>query len=117
MTLEEKASLCSGLDFWHTKGVERLGIPSEMVSDGPHGLRKQDDKADHLGINDSIQAVCFPAGCATASSFNRELVTKLGETLGEECQAENVSTILGPAMNIKRSPLCIHDELIRKDGY
>ena len=106
MTLEEKASLCSGLDFWHTKGVERLGIPSEMVSDGPHGLRKQDDKADHLGINDSIQAVCFPAGCATASSFNRELVTKLGETLGEECQAENVSTILGPAMNIKRSPLC-----------
>ena len=94
MTLEEKASLCSGLDFWHTKGVERLGIPSEMVSDGPHGLRKQDDKADHLGINDSIQAVCFPAGCATASSFNRELVTKLGETLGEECQAENVSTIL-----------------------
>lgn len=94
------------LDFWHTKGVERLGIPSEMVSDGPHGLRKQDDKADHLGINDSIQAVCFPAGCATASSFNRELVTKLGETLGEECQAENVSTILGPAMNIKRSPLC-----------
>ena len=71
MTLEEKASLCSGLDFWHTKGVERLGIPSEMVSDGPHGLRKQDDKADHLGINDSIQAVCFPAGCATASSFNR----------------------------------------------
>lgn len=109
MTLEEKASLCSGLDFWHTKGVERLGIPSEMVSDGPHGLRKQDDKADHLGINDSIQAVCFPAGCATASSFNRELVTKLGETLGEECQAENVSTILGPAMNIKRSPLCGRD--------
>ena len=106
MTLEVKASLCSGLDFWRTKGVERLGIPSEMVSDGPHGLRKQDDKADHLGINDSIQAVCFPAGCATASSFNRELVTKLGETLGEECQAENVSTILGPAMNIKRSPLC-----------
>mgnify|MGYP002551115345 FL=1 len=106
MTLEEKASLCSGLDFWHTQGVERLGIPSEMVSDGPHGLRKQDDKADHLGINDSIQAVCFPAGCATASSFNRELVTKLGETLGEECQAENVSAILGPAMNIKRSPLC-----------
>ncbi|EOS38365.1 hypothetical protein C808_02566 [Lachnospiraceae bacterium M18-1] len=106
MTLEEKAGLCSGLDFWHTKGVERLRIPSEMVSDGPHGLRKQDDAADHLGINDSIKAVCFPAGCATASSFNRELVTKLGETLGEECQAENISTILGPAMNIKRSPLC-----------
>nr|WP_304971579.1 glycoside hydrolase family 3 C-terminal domain-containing protein [uncultured Schaedlerella sp.] len=106
MTLEEKAGLCSGLDFWHTKGIERLGIPSEMVSDGPHGLRKQDQAADHLGINDSIQAVCFPAGCATASSFDRDLVRKLGETLGEECQAENISTILGPAMNIKRSPLC-----------
>lgn len=106
MTLEEKAGLGSGLDFWHTKGVERLGIPSVMVTDGPHGLRKQDGEGDHLGINVSIKAVCFPAGCATASSFDRELVTKLGETIGEECQAENVSTILGPAMNIKRSPLC-----------
>ena len=106
MTLEEKAGLCSGLDFWHTKGVERLGIPSVMVCDGPHGLRKQDEEGDHLGINDSIKAVCFPAGCATASSFDRELIKKLGETIGEECQAENVSTILGPAMNIKRSPLC-----------
>ena len=64
MTLEEKAGLCSGDDFWHTKAVERLGIPRTMVSDGPHGLRKQDDKADHLGINDSIKAVCFPAACA-----------------------------------------------------
>ena len=118
MTLEEKASLCSGLDFWHTKGVERLGIPSEMVCDGPHGLRKQDDAADHLGINDSIKAVCFPAGCATASSFNRDLVRKLGETLGEECQAEHVSTILGPAMNIKRSPLCGRNfEYYSEDPY
>ena len=118
MTLEEKASLCSGLDFWHTKGVERLGIPSEMVCDGPHGLRKQDDAADHLGINDSIKAICFPAGCATASSFNRDLVRKLGETLGEECQAENVSTILGPAMNIKRSPLCGRNfEYYSEDPY
>ncbi len=106
MTLEEKAGLCSGLDFWRTKGVERLGVPSVSVSDGPHGLRKQADKADHLGINESIKAVCFPAGCATASSFDRELVQKLGEVIGEECQAEDVSTILGPAMNIKRSPLC-----------
>lgn len=106
MTLEEKAGLCSGLDFWHTKGIERLGIPSVMVSDGPHGLRKQDDAADHLGVNESIKAVCFPAGCATASSFDRNLTEGLGERLGEECQAENVSTILGPAMNIKRSPLC-----------
>lgn len=86
MTLEEKAGLCSGLDFWHTKGIERLGIPSEMVSDGPHGLRKQDQAADHLGMNDSIKAVCFPAGCATASSFNRDLLTRLGETLGRNAR-------------------------------
>ena len=105
MTLEEKAGLCSGEDFWHTKAVERLGIPSVMVSDGPHGLRKQDEAADHLGINDSIKAVCFPAGCALASSFDRELAEKMGETIGQECQAENISTILGPAVNIKRSPL------------
>lgn len=106
MTLEEKASLCSGLDFWHTKGVERLGVPSVMVSDGPHGLRKQEEEADHLGLNGSIKAVCFPAGCAMAASFSREAAGKLGEILGNECQAEDVSTILGPAMNIKRSPLC-----------
>lgn len=106
MTLEEKASLCSGLDFWHTKSVERLGVPSVMVSDGPHGLRKQEEEADHLGINGSIKAVCFPAGCAMAASFSREAAKKLGEVLGDECQAENISTILGPAMNIKRSPLC-----------
>ena len=71
LTLEEKAGLCSGLDFWHTKGVERLGVPSVMVSDGPHGLRKQEEGADHLGIHDSIQAVCFPAACATSASFDR----------------------------------------------
>ncbi len=106
MTLEEKAGMCSGADFWHLKGVERLGIPSVMVTDGPHGLRKQSDQADHLGINESIKAVCFPTGCATASSFDRNLLRKIGETIGQECQAENVSTILGPAMNIKRSPLC-----------
>lgn len=106
MTLEEKASLCSGADFWHTKGVARLGIPAVAVSDGPHGLRKQDGEADHLGLNESIRAVCFPAGCALAASFDKSLARLLGETLGNECQAENVSTILGPAMNIKRSPLC-----------
>lgn len=106
MTLEEKASLCSGEDFWHTKSVDRLGVPSSMVSDGPHGLRKQAVDADHLGINESIKAVCFPAGCATAASFNRELITGMGETIGNECQAEDVSVVLGPAVNIKRSPLC-----------
>ena len=118
MTLEEKAGLCSGADFWHTKAVERLGIPAVMVSDGPHGLRKQDEAGDHLGINDSIKAVCFPAGCALASSFDRELAEKMGETIGQECQAEDVSTILGPAVNIKRSPLCGRNfEYYSEDPY
>lgn len=106
MTLEEKASLCSGEDFWNTKAIERLGIPSAMLTDGPHGLRKQSKDGDHLGLGESIKAVCFPAGCATAASFDRELLTRMGETIGNECQAEDVSIILGPAVNIKRSPLC-----------
>ena len=106
MTLEEKAGLCSGDDFWHTKAVERLGIPRTMVSDGPHGLRKQDDAADHLGINDSIQAVCFPAASATAASFDPDMIREMGEALGDSCQHEKVSVVLGPAVNIKRSPLC-----------
>lgn len=118
MTLEEKAGLCSGADFWHTKAVERLGVPQIMVSDGPHGLRKQDMTADHLGVNDSIKAVCFPAGCATASSFDRSLVTKMGQALGEECQAEDVAVLLGPAVNIKRSPLCGRNfEYYSEDPY
>lgn len=118
MTLEEKAGLCSGADFWHTKTVDRLNVPASMVSDGPHGLRKQDEKSDHLGVNDSIKAVCFPTACATASSFDRELLTSLGEALGDECQAENVSVILGPAVNIKRSPLCGRNfEYFSEDPY
>ena len=118
MTLEEKASMCSGADFWHTEAVERLGIPASMVSDGPHGLRKQDQAGDHLGVNESIKAVCFPAGCGTAASFNRELLRQMGEALGEECQAEGVSVILGPAVNIKRSPLCGRNfEYYSEDPY
>ncbi len=118
MTLEEKAGLCSGADFWHTKTVNRLNVPASMVSDGPHGLRKQDEKSDHLGVNDSIKAVCFPTACATASSFDRDLLTSLGEALGDECQAENVSVILGPAVNIKRSPLCGRNfEYFSEDPY
>ena len=74
MTLEEKVGLCSGLDFWHLKGVERLGVPSIMVSDGPHGLRKQEEEGDHLGINDSIKAVCFPPAVLSACSFDTELM-------------------------------------------
>lgn len=106
MTLEEKAGMCSGLDFWHLKSVERLGIPEVMVSDGPHGLRKQDDKGDHLGMNDSIKAVCFPPAALSACSFDRELMESMGETIGREAQANDVSVVLGPAVNIKRSPLC-----------
>ncbi len=118
MTLEEKAGMLSGADFWHTKGVERLDIPQTMVSDGPHGLRKQDEQGDHLGVNDSIKAVCFPAGCASASSFDRALLTEMGEYLGDECQAEGISVLLGPAMNIKRSPLCGRNfEYLSEDPY
>lgn len=118
MTLEEKASMCSGGDFWHTKSVERLGIPNVMVSDGPHGLRKQDLKADHLGVNISIKAVCFPSACATACSFNKELIQTMGKALGNECQAEDVSVLLGPGCNIKRSPLCGRNfEYFSEDPY
>ena len=118
MTLEEKAGMCSGADFWKLKCVERLGIPQVMVTDGPHGVRKQAEAADHLGINESEKAICFPAGCATASSFDRDLIRRQGELLGQECQAMNVSTILGPAMNIKRSPLCGRNfEYYSEDPY
>ena len=86
MTLKEKCSLLSGEDFWHTKAVERLGIPAIMVSDGPHGLRKQDESCEGGSENDSIKAVCFPAACATASSFDTDVMRRLGETLGDECQ-------------------------------
>ena len=117
-TLEEKASLCSGSDFWHTEPVERVGIPRVMVSDGPHGLRKQDESADHLGINDSIKAVCFPAACATAAGFDREMLQKMGEALGDTCQHEKVGVLLGPAINIKRSPLCGRNfEYFSEDPY
>ena len=118
MTLEEKAGMCSGKDFWHLKSVERLGIPEVMVSDGPHGLRKQAENADHLGINESIKAVCFPTACATACSFDRDLLEEMGSALGKECQAENVSVLLGPAVNIKRSPLCGRNfEYFSEDPY
>ncbi|MBU3200352.1 glycoside hydrolase family 3 C-terminal domain-containing protein [Clostridium estertheticum] len=118
MTLEEKAGLCSGLDFWHTKSVLRLGIPSIMVTDGPHGLRKQSGESDHLGLNCSVPATCFPSGATLASSWDRSLIEKVGIALGEECQAEDVSILLGPAANIKRSPLCGRNfEYFSEDPY
>ena len=118
MTLEEKAGMCSGFDFWYLKSVDRLGIPKVMVSDGPHGLRKQDEKGDHLGLNGSVQAVCFPPACLSACSFDRELMTEFGEVIGKEAQANDVSVILGPAVNIKRSPLCGRNfEYYSEDPY
>lgn len=118
MTLEEKAGLCSGFDFWHTKAVKRLDVPAIMVSDGPSGLRKQDQNGDHLGVNDSIKAVSFPSGCLTACSFDRALMRMEGEILGDECQAEDVAVLLGPAINIKRSPLCGRNfEYLSEDPY
>ncbi|MBQ3705129.1 MAG: glycoside hydrolase family 3 C-terminal domain-containing protein [Clostridia bacterium] len=118
MTLEEKCSLLSGADFWHTRSVDRLGVKGVMVSDGPHGLRKQEEKGDHLGVNDSIKAVCFPAACASTASFDRSLVRKIGETIGDQCQHEQVAVNLGPAINIKRSPLCGRNfEYMSEDPY
>ncbi len=118
LTLEEKAGLCSGMDFWTTKGVERLGIPSIMLTDGPHGLRKQKGGTDHLGIAESVPATCFPSGAGLACSWDRELIRKVGEALGIECLAENVGILLGPAANIKRSPLCGRNfEYFSEDPY
>ena len=105
MTLEEKVSLLQGRGWWHTVPVERLGVPSIMVSDGPHGLRKQVPSPDHPG-DDTIKATCFPTAAGMACSFDPELMAELGGILGDTCQAEDVAVLLGPAANIKRSPLC-----------
>lgn len=118
LTLEEKAGLCSGESFWRTKAIERLGIPSILLTDGPHGVRKQAGSADHLGLNESVPATCFPSAVGLASSWNRELVRKVGEALGKESQAEGVSILLGPGANIKRSPLCGRNfEYFSEDPY
>jgi len=101
MTLEEKASLCSGLDFWHTKPIERLGIPSIRMSDGPHGLRKEETM-----FSKTVPATCFPPASCLSASWDRDLIERVGKAIGEECQAENVQILLGPGVNIKRiSPL------------
>ncbi|MBR6101531.1 MAG: glycoside hydrolase family 3 C-terminal domain-containing protein [Ruminococcus sp.] len=111
MTLEEKASLCSGADFWHTKAVERLDLEQIMVSDGPHGLRK------NIGW-ETIEAVCFPTASASACSFDRGLLEELGKAIGNECQSEQIAVILGPGCNIKRSPLCGRNfEYFSEDPY
>ena len=118
LTLEEKISLCSGQDFWHSQGIERLKIPAIMMCDGPHGLRKQENEADHMGINQSIETVCYPTASALAASFDVDIMKKLGEALGKECQAEQVGMLLGPGLNMKRSPLCGRNfEYFSEDPY
>jgi len=105
LSVKEKAVLCSGKDFWHLHGIEQEDLPSIMVTDGPHGLRKQSGDSDHVGLNDSVPATCFPTACGLAATWNRELLREVGVALGRECRAESVSVLLGPGMNIKRHPL------------
>jgi beta-glucosidase len=106
LTLEEKASLTSGASFWYTKPIERVGVPAIMVTDGPHGLRKQREGGDHLGIGDSVPATCFPPAVGLGSSWDIDLIHRVGAALGTETSIENVAVLLGPGINIKRSPLC-----------
>ena len=105
MTLEEKVGLCSGKDGWYLKGIERLGIPEVMLTDGPHGLRKANPEGK-FSLENSVPATCFPSAAASACSWNPELLYEMGVALGEECLQERVSVLLGPGVNMKRSPLC-----------
>ena len=120
LSLDEKIALVSGKDFWHTVPVERLGLPSVLLTDGPHGIRKQgaSGKTDVSDILMGVPSTCFPPACATAASWDRDLIEKMGETLGEECLQEKVSVILGPGANIKRNPLCGRNfEYFSEDPY
>ena len=106
LTLEEKASLTSGGDAWHLQGVETKGIPGYMITDGPHGLRKSlASSTGETDLNDSVPATCFPPAAGLSSSWNPELIHRVGEAMGEECIQEKVAVILGPGVNIKRNPL------------
>lgn len=117
MTLEEKAGLTSGKDGWFLKAIERLGIPSIRTSDGPHGLRRIDGDIEKLEGH-STPSVCFPAACAAAASFDRELLYKMGAALGKESQNQQVDILLGPGVNMKRSPLCGRNfEYLSEDPY
>ena len=118
MSNEEKASLGSGDDFWHTQPIPRIGIPSIMMTDGPHGLRKQKDQGDHIGINQSYPATCFPTAATLANSWDKELLKQMGSALAKECHSQHVSVLLGPGINIKRSPLCGRNfEYFSEDPY
>src|SRR5699024_8223628 len=118
LTLEQKASLCSGQDFWHTQAIEGAGVPAVMVTDGPHGLRKQAGSSDHLGLNASVPATCFPSAAGLASTWNRELIRRTGEALGVETRGNGVAVLLGPGVNMKRTPLCGRNfEYFSEDPY
>ncbi|MCZ0703216.1 beta-glucosidase-like glycosyl hydrolase [Natronobacillus azotifigens] len=118
MTLEEKASLMSGKDFWQTQDIKHLGIKSIFLADGPHGIRKQAAAADHLGLNESIPATCFPTAATVANSWNIELGEKIGEHLGREAVSQKVNVLLGPGINMKRNPLCGRNfEYFSEDPY
>lgn len=106
LLLEEKARLCSGKDYWHMEGVPQCGLPEIMLCDGPHGLRQKDPNSDKVGLGNSYPSTCFPTAATTACSWDPELMEKMGEALGEECRAQKVSVLLGPGVNMKRSPLC-----------
>ncbi|WP_108249364.1 glycoside hydrolase family 3 C-terminal domain-containing protein [Planctomonas deserti] len=106
LTLEQKASLLSGRDFWSTKPIDEADIPSIVLTDGPHGVRLQKGEADHLGINESVPATCFPPAVAVGSSWDPEVAQEVGAAVGREARALGVSVLLGPGVNIKRSPLC-----------
>ena len=118
LTLEEKASLCSGLNFWHTKPIARLGVPSIMVADGPHGLRKEDDSQAGIALKESFPATCFPTAVTQSSTWNRELIRQMGEAIACEAKEQQLATVLGPGINIKRSPLCGRNfEYFSEDPY
>lgn len=118
MTNQQKARLLVGRDVWHINDVPEFDLPGVMVSDGPHGLRKQVGEADNMGVNDSVPSVCYPTAATTACSFDPELLREIGEALGEECIQENVAVLLGPGVNHKRSPLCGRNfEYFSEDPY
>lgn len=118
MTLEDKISLCTGGDFWHTKAMPQYDIPAIMMSDGPHGLRCQPAEADMIGVNDSLPATCFPTAVTAGATWNRELYAAEGEAIGREGAAAGVSVVLGPGCNIKRNPLGGRNfEYISEDPY
>lgn len=118
MTLEEKAALLSGKGEWQTWDIPRLEIPSVFCSDGPHGIRKQAGTGDHLGLNPSLPATCFPTAATVANSWDTELGEEIGKALGEEASAQGVNVVLGPGLNIKRSPLCGRNfEYFSEDPY